>query len=402
VPAFPDAGGVPAVADFILRVVACRPDYEVRVISLAASAHDPCSLLILDGRTWRRGVATRTGRARGRDYVHVGARFGELEFQRLARRPELSALLRPCDLIQVVAGVPAWATPVLGLDRRVVLQVATLAAVERRARASVERGPKAWWRAAMTQVVARLDRRALQAVDVVMVENPWMLAHARAGTGGTSVRILHGPPGVDTTVFRPLAPADERSGSPYILAVGRFSDPRKNPTMLLEAYARVAAAAQPCPALVLAGADPPGAAFWARADALGLRRRVAFIHDPPADELAKLYRQALCLAFTSDEEGFGVVIIEAMASGIPVVATRCGGPDGIITDGVDGYLVDLADAAAMADRLLRFVTNPQAAKAMGLSGLATVEARFSDGAAGAAFLDLYDELLGERSAPLTP
>jgi glycosyltransferase involved in cell wall biosynthesis len=44
-------------------------------------------------------------------------------------------------------------------------------------------------------------------------------------------------------------------------------------------------------------------------------------------------------ALSSDEEGLGIVILEAMACAIPVVATKCGGPDGIITDGKDGYLI---------------------------------------------------------------
>ena len=115
VPAFADPGGVPAVADFILRILVRRPDLDVRIISLSTSARDLSSLLLLKPQTWRRGVVSGGARARGHDFVHVGARFGEIETRRLARRTALDALLQDCDLIQVVAGPrpgprPYWAS----------------------------------------------------------------------------------------------------------------------------------------------------------------------------------------------------------------------------------------------------------------------------------------------------
>lgn len=396
VPSFEDTGGVTTVAEFILRAIARRPDFDVRIISLATSAQDPCSLLASRPATWRRGVTSSAGRERGHDFVHVGALLGEFEFQRLAGRAELARLLEGCDLIQVVAGVPAWAGPVIGLGKPVVLQVATLTAVERRMRARAETGPLAMWRAVMTRAVAHLDERALRRVDAVTVANPWMLAHAQAAAASRPIRVLYAPPGVDMSTFRPPGPDEPCEAGGFILAVARFSDVRKNPMLLLDAYALLVQALDDAPDLVLAGADPPGAAFWARARSLDLEDRIRFVPAPAVESLAELYRHALCFALSSDEEGFGVVLIEAMASGVPVVSTRCGGPDGIITDGVDGYLVDRDDAMAMADRFRRLAANPVAARAMGQRGLATVAARYSDRIAGEVFLKLYDELLGPR------
>ena len=103
--------------------------------------------------------------------------------------------------------------------------------------------------------------------------------------------------------------------------------------------------------LVTAGAGRPPADYWALVERLGLQSRVRHIHRPETDELVSLYQQATAFALSSDEEGLGVVILEAMACGVPVVATRCGGPDGIIDDGKDGFLVPLDDAALMAERL---------------------------------------------------
>jgi glycosyltransferase involved in cell wall biosynthesis len=98
-------------------------------------------------------------------------------------------------------------------------------------------------------------------------------------------------------------------------------------------------------------------------------------------------------ALSSDEEGLGVVILEAMACAIPVVATRCGGPDGIITDGEDGFLVPLDDASVMADRLTILCSDPQRNVAMGISARATVSARYASEVAGEEFVQVWDSLL---------
>jgi glycosyltransferase involved in cell wall biosynthesis len=65
-----------------------------------------------------------------------------------------------------------------------------------------------------------------------------------------------------------------------------------------------------------------------------------------------LYQEAKCFVLPSYEEGFGMVILEAMACGIPVVSTRCGGPNDIVLDGENGYLVDIGDVNAMAEKIL--------------------------------------------------
>lgn len=393
-PSFEDIGGVGTVADFLLRVLAERPDYAVRIISLATWTRDPASLLLMDPRTWARGAVAVTKRARGYEHQHVGAVLGELEVRRLAPRRALTAALADCDLIQVVAGVPAWANPVLGLGKPVLLQTATLTTVERRTRASAERGAEALWRGTMTRAVARLDERALREVDVVQVENPWMFDHARAVARERAVKVVHAPPGIDLRRFRPALDGDPAPSKPYFLAVGRFSDPRKNPMLLLAAYVAFARTLDDAPELVLAGALPPPATFWEAARGAGLAEKVRFIDNPTIEALASLYRYALGLVLPSDEEGLGLVMIEAMASGAPVIATRCGGPEGVIRDGVDGWLVDRGDASAMADRMRRLCASPDRARQMGQAALATARERYSDAAAGKVYLDLYDQILG--------
>lgn len=244
----------------------------------------------------------------------------------------------------------------------------------------------------MTTVTDRLDDRALRRADAIQVENPWMLDYARGINAGRDVDIRYAPPGVDARAFSP-APSRDLENDPYILCVGRLGDSRKNIGLLLQAYARLPMVVRDTTRLVLAGADSPPDSFWQRADALGVRDRITLVEHPDQSALIRLYQQAAVFALPSDEEGFGMVVIEAMGCGIPVVATRCGGPDGIIADGEDGFLVPRDDAGAMAERLARLLDDPELNAAMGTTARATVERRYDERVAGAAFIDVWDRLL---------
>ena len=107
--------------------------------------------------------------------------------------------------------------------------------------------------------------------------------------------------------------------------------------MLLESFAALPSKVRRNSRLVLAGSAGPPAEFWARVKEFGLDQRVTFVNSPTIGELIALYQTATVFASSSDEEGFGMAIVEAMACGIPVVSTRSGGPDGIIRDGHDRY-----------------------------------------------------------------
>ena len=123
---------------------------------------------------------------------------------------------------------------------------------------------------------------------------------------------------------------------------------------------------------------------------------VSFHLRPTREQLVSYYQNALCFALSSDEEGFGVVLAEAMACAVPVVATRCGGPEAIITDTVNGFLVPMGNALVLANRLQLLAQNRALNEQLGLAGRQTVETRFTLEIAGEAFLDSYRRLLQER------
>jgi glycosyltransferase involved in cell wall biosynthesis len=131
-------------------------------------------------------------------------------------------------------------------------------------------------------------------------------------------RIVVTPPGVDP-LFSPDGPAPD--GDPYLLFVSAIQ-PRKDPVAAIEALAFLGDQA---PRLVLVGPDKGGRAEAERAaERTGMTSRVEFRGHVPLDELAALYRGAACFVFPSRYEGFGLPVLEAMASGTPVVTTRAG------------------------------------------------------------------------------
>jgi glycosyltransferase involved in cell wall biosynthesis len=244
----------------------------------------------------------------------------------------------------------------------------------------------------MTAIVARYDATAMRSVDAVMVENPAMLAYANR-IARPEQQVVYAPPGVDIDLYSPRNPAAPQPERPYIVAVGRMTDPRKNAGLLLEAYALHLAATPDGPDLILAGIAGPEDRFWQRARVLGVAERISTRLKLSNQEIADLIRNAVCLALPSDEEGFGMVVVEAMASAIPVVATRCGGPDGIIEDGIDGFLVDKEDATAMAARFTTLVRNEALRVAVAEAARAKAISIYADELAGRRFVDMYDRLL---------
>jgi glycosyltransferase involved in cell wall biosynthesis len=94
-----------------------------------------------------------------------------------------------------------------------------------------------------------------------------------------------------------------------------------------------------------------------RADELGLGDRVTFAGQKPQEEVAGMMAESAVVVLPSRAESFGAVLVEALACGTPVVATRCGGPEDIVSPHV-GRLVPVGDAAALASALADVLADP--------------------------------------------
>ena len=386
VPALAARGGLASVALFLHRTIDASDRYEPHLISLATSSADEASVRLLAPWTWLRGARVTHERLGDLAYVHAGAAGAEIEPLRYRPRRALTELLNSFDLVQLVAGSPALAHVARNVTRPVALQCATMVAIERRALLK-DSGPRTAWRRLMTALVSRMDETGLQHADVVLVENAWMRERVAQTIGAARVRFS--PPGVDTAIFFPDGDRD----TPLVLAVGRLDDPRKNVPMLFQAFALARRDLPGNTKLVLAGERGPDAAMLALAGTLGIRDALEIRLALSTHELAALYRRASVFALSSDEEGLGIAALEAMASGVPVIATRCGGPETSVVDGETGFLVPIGDPHAFADRLRRLMNDSSLRRRLGEAARVRVESTFSLAHTGAAFLRTYDELL---------
>lgn len=165
----------------------------------------------------------------------------------------------------------------------------------------------------------------------------------------TGVEVSRYVPGDRTAVRRALglAPA-----APLLLYVGRL-DREKNVELLLWAFDRLAARGREA-RLVLVGRGSRQAALLRLARGLASGAAIHFVGPAPPDEVVRYYQAADLFVFASTTETQGLVITEAMAAGLPVVAVRAPGAEELVRDGVTGLLVpeDPAAFALAADTLL--------------------------------------------------
>ena len=167
-------------------------------------------------------------------------------------------------------------------------------------------------------------------------------------------------PGVDTEYFVPGEPRLDRQG---IVFVGDFRDPRKGLDVLLEAVREL-------PDVRLRIVGPGDARPQARVEFLGVKHGEALVR-----ELQR--SQALVLPSTTEAEGFGMVLIEAMACATPVIASDIGGIALAVRDGVDGLLVPPGDPIALRRAIAGLLADPARIAKLGAAGRDRTERLFT-------------------------
>lgn len=196
--------------------------------------------------------------------------------------------------------------------------------------------------------------------------------------GADSSRATVIPCGVDTELFRPgdrdVARAHVDPGNaPLVLYVGRIA-PIKGLETLLDAVVQLRARGSAVRLLIVGGeADEPSdgheAEIRRRVDGLGLREVVRFVGAQPQEALRDFYVAADVTVLPSYYESFGMVVLEAMACGSPVIASRVGGLTTTVRDGVTGFLVPDGDAGALAERIQTLVGDDDLRFRLGREGV---------------------------------
>lgn len=371
---------------FLYRALSESGRFKPEIVSLAHSSSDSTSVLARSPVTWKKGIRSKNDSRDGVPFMHVGAFFSEFEFQRYRPRAALTKLLNAYDIVQFVVGTPPWMCAAAQVKKPKFLWTATMVRPDRASRLRQARGFRRLWSSAMTRVAENYEQRGLRIASGVFALSHYTLANVRHLLGPGAG--IFAPCGVDTDAFQ-AAPAN---GNECIICVGRLDDPRKNTTLLVEAYARLRREFNNVPELWLVGPSPPQQTLQLIGKH-GLTASVRLLGPKKPTELQKLYQQASFFALSSDEEGLGIVIIEAMACGLPVVSTACGGPESIVEHERTGLLVPLNDASALAAAMGRLVANPSLRSTMSVEARRAAVERFSISATSRVFLEKYEESL---------
>lgn len=231
----------------------------------------------------------------------------------------------------------------------------------------------------------------------ITAPSQWLLDEAaQSMLADKPMRLVHN--GVDREIFAPGSRGDARAelglpqGVPLIVfaALGSLENPFKDGRTLLAALAELVQALPEVRLLALGGTTiPPG--FEALHGAI-----IARPFDPDPRRMAACYRAGDVYAHATRVDNAPLSIIEAMACGLPVVASAVGGIAEYVVDGQTGLLVAPRDPKALAAALRRILEDPAMASSMGSRGAAVARDRYDLRDQARSYLAWYDEL---RSAP---
>ena len=184
------------------------------------------------------------------------------------------------------------------------------------------------------------------------------------------------PVPINTDIFRPST--SRIKNERFLLCVARLDDLRKNISLLLRAFHEVKKSIKDVKLLLIGSCRKRQRVFKLLCSKLGIERSVRFLGHVKLDDLISYYQRAEVFVLPSKQEGLGIVVLEAMACGTPVISTKCGGPEEIIIDGVNGYLVpNNNDPQVLSEKIIELLENKLLLQKMGENARKYVEAKYS-------------------------
>jgi glycosyltransferase involved in cell wall biosynthesis len=247
---------------------------------------------------------------------------------------------------------------------------------------------------ATLKVQAAFERVAVRRADIVVTTSRYSRERIVEAYTIPAAKIVIVPELIDLQAWTEggrQAPATP-TGPPAVLTVAHMY-PRKNLGVLLRAYAHLREAGVPFQAWVV-GEGPCRKAWERLRDDLDLKDRVTFLGTIPRRDLVDRYRRAAIFCLPSRQEGFGIVFLEAMACGKPIIAGRAAAIPETVTDGETGILVDPEDPEALAREMEGLLHDPDRRRAMGEAGRRRVERYRADRVAALFLTTVHSALDG--------
>jgi glycosyltransferase involved in cell wall biosynthesis len=247
--------------------------------------------------------------------------------------------------------------------------------------------------------LAKLEAQTAKNATLVVTPSKYSLQKIKEHYGISAEKIRVVPNGVDTEKFKPATdPASARQqfglgSEPVVLFVGSLI-PRKGLPFLVEAASKIVKENGKVK-FVVAGEGPQKSQLTAQIEKAKLSSNFTFLGNLTDEKLPALYNCADVFALPSIQEGQGIVLLEAQASGKPVVAFDVGGVSEAVRDGETGLLVKSGDCEELADTLLRLLSDSSLREKMGLAGRGFVIENLTWDLCAKRMLTIYREALAE-------
>jgi glycosyltransferase involved in cell wall biosynthesis len=308
----------------------------------------------------------------GMNCYEIGARWAFWEPGHYVHTlPHWRKLLQGYDYFFVVSGTCIAAHPLVQLNKKFTMWIGTPYNEDRTERVKQLTGFRRFLDTCARKPMNHIEKKILKKSSFT-----WTISSYAKDKFETIIQqkknnlVLCGYP-IDCENVPGINPHKEK----IILAVGRYSDPRKNIDMLLRVFAKIHEKI-PSIKLYIVGKKPCNEKLFSFFD-LPYFKNVIFTGQVGSSDLTNLYRVASLLLITSYQEGLGIVGLESLLHGTPVIATNCGGTQDYVIDDQTGYLVQVNDDQAMIDLSLKVLLSTDLHHHLSINGRKLIEEKFS-------------------------
>jgi glycosyltransferase involved in cell wall biosynthesis len=378
----PISGGVPQMTRFVVD--------QVRSLGLLpiVSYYQPYRITPSLSVPSYRLVGGKIGKRRlqifnGVEAHAMGAWLPELEFTHYLATPLWKELLSSCEYHLSVSGNCLAATPYLSTNKPFWSWVATPWHDDRKDRVrSFSLLRRCLDRFVNSPAISRLERKILRAGNVLALSQYTRTTLNNIADYEAIKDVMPMP--VDIHLF---TPQNSEIYHRSVGFVGRLADPRKNIGLLIDAVAYCHTHHHLITATLIGGDIDQ--MVRSRIQDLGLTDHIKIIDEIERDQLPDYLKTMDAFIIPSHQEGLCIAGLEAMSCGVPVISTRCGGPEEFVIDGQTGLLVD-PNAEAVGAAMLHILTNKNLHKALSKHARKLIESRYSIDTAKQIFADSFN------------
>jgi asparagine synthase (glutamine-hydrolysing) len=373
----PGDGGVSAMTRFVVQQLT-ELGFEPVVAHYAPYSVAPAMSVPVFRLFQRTPGSQRSRNVQNCETYAIGAWLPELEFTHYAATRPWRELMASCDAYVAASGNVLVATPFWQTGRPYLAWVATDWDGDRKDRVKQFPMPRRMVDTLVNApVIRQLEKRLLLRGTVLSLsEHTARVLRDRAGPAFRNARL---PVAIDTDLFVPSITARVPGRLGF---AGRFSDPRKNIGLLLEALAELRKTGTQASLVLMGGTQ--NEELRQQVTSLGLEKHVLVKSDLSRVQMRDWLQTLDVFVLPSHQEGLCISALEAMACSVPVVSTRCGGPEEFVIQGVTGCLVDPCPRN-MARAVASIIGDAELRSRLALSARSLVEQRYTRAPVEAAF-----------------